>query len=87
MVVRIIGGAPLCLHSLAQAKIKMEAKIKEMEQLKDNTWMDCQYLIEVVNSHLNSHAPLGVAILKPTSSPSRSHVLPHFCLGACARWT
>jgi ariadne-1 len=28
------------------AKTKMEAKIKEMEQLGDNTWMDCLYLNE-----------------------------------------
>lgn len=28
------------------AKVKMEAKIKEMEALGDNTWMDCQYLNE-----------------------------------------
>jgi len=27
-----------------EAKGKMEQKIKEMEQLGDNTWMDCQYL-------------------------------------------
>ena len=29
-----------------EAKAKMEAKIKEMEQLGDNTWMDCLYLNE-----------------------------------------
>jgi len=29
-----------------EAKDKMEQKIKEMEQLGDNTWMDCQYLNE-----------------------------------------
>ena len=29
-----------------EAKGKMEQKIKEMEALGDNTWMDCQYLNE-----------------------------------------
>jgi len=29
-----------------EAKEKMEAKIKDMEALGDNTWMDCQYLVE-----------------------------------------
>jgi len=33
-------------------KEKMEAKIKEMEQLGDNTWMDCLYLMEA-NEALN----------------------------------
>lgn len=27
-----------------EAKTSMEAKIKDMEALGDNTWMDCQYL-------------------------------------------
>ena len=29
-----------------EAKARMEAKVREMEQLGDNTWMDCQYLVE-----------------------------------------
>ena len=33
-----------------EAVQEMEQKIKEMEQLKDNTWMDCQYLIEANDS-------------------------------------
>jgi len=30
----------------ADAKLKMEAKVKEMEKQGSNTWMDCQYLVE-----------------------------------------
>jgi len=29
-----------------EAKLKMEAKVKEMEKQGSNTWMDCQYLVE-----------------------------------------
>ena len=37
--------APRCSPQI-DAKAKMEAKIKEMESLGDNTWMDCLYLNE-----------------------------------------
>ena len=40
-----------------EAKIKMEAKIKDMEQIGDNTWMDCLYLNEA---------------RAPTTSPTRT---------------
>lgn len=35
----------------------MEAKIKEMEQIGDNTWMDCLYLNEASAPHLHKTAP------------------------------
>jgi len=61
-----------------QAKIKMEAKIKEMEQLKDNTWMDCQYLIEANDSLYECRYALQYTYVYAYYLPEKGNYRTHF---------
>ena len=60
------------------AKQKMEAKIKEMEALGDNTWMDCQYLNEANEALYECRYALKFTYVFAFYLPKDSNFKVHF---------
>ena len=61
-----------------EAKAKMEAKIKEMEALGDNTWMDCQYLNEANQALHECRYALKFTYVFAFYLPKESNFRHHF---------
>ena len=59
-----------------EAKAKMEAKIKDMEQIGDNTWMDCLYLNE---ASARTRRAAARAVLRPRARPPQANEALHEC--------
>jgi len=56
----------------------MEAKIKDMEQLKDNTWMDCLYLNEANDALYECRYALQYTYVYAYYLPEKGNYRAHF---------
>jgi len=61
-----------------EAKKKTEEKIKEMEQLKDNTWMDCLYLNEANDALYECRCALQYTYVYAYYLPEAGNYRNHF---------